>query len=384
MNLPRLPKLITKIVNRRLVVVSVLWLFGAIALVVSLLPSGAASQNGQRKRIIEETPYPGAPVQIVSVTNRRHPIKLRESFEEDDDWLKGLEIQVVNKSGKTVTHVGIDIIFERPANQAGGPPAFWPLTYGLNPFSLKIGEPILTDKIKPIRPGERISIELSDLAYVELKALLKDTYYLDVDKVKIFVTTIGFDDGTAWGGSYYIRDPDKPTGWRPKETGSTKKSAAFPLSYHHPPKWNAERWFKAALLEEAECGHADSLRHTYITHLLANAVDAPTVMQYSGHKSFQSFSVYLHKTEMGDKRACLILEEVDHFLTTSGALKTLQTNGTQDHANDAPAYPLQNHRIAGLKRKVAWLAELSVRCALRNARSHERLPQVRSLQFLEC
>lgn len=47
-----------------------------------------------------------------------------------------------------------------------------------------------------------------------------------------------------------------------------------------------------------------SLRHTYITHLLANGVDAPTVMEYSGHKSYQSFSVYLHKTDMGEKRAC--------------------------------------------------------------------------------
>jgi site-specific recombinase XerD len=36
---------------------------------------------------------------------------------------------------------------------------------------------------------------------------------------------------------------------------------------------------------------------TYITHLLANGVDAPTVMEFSGHKSYQSFSVYLHKTD---------------------------------------------------------------------------------------
>jgi integrase len=49
-----------------------------------------------------------------------------------------------------------------------------------------------------------------------------------------------------------------------------------------------------------------SLRYTYITHLLANGVDAPTVMEYSGHKSYRSFSVYLHKTDLGEERACLI------------------------------------------------------------------------------
>ena len=57
-----------------------------------------------------------------------------------------------------------------------------------------------------------------------------------------------------------------------------------------------------------------SLRHTYFTHLLANGVDAPTVMEYSGHKSFQSFSVYLHKTDLARSRACLILESVDHLI----------------------------------------------------------------------
>ncbi len=93
-----------------------------------------------------------------------------------------------------------------------------------------------------------------------------------------------------------------------------------------------------------------SLRHTYITHLLANGVDAPTVMEYSGHKSYQSFSVYLHKTDLGEKRACLILESVDHLLTTSGALKT---NRTVENASAASPHPLQNHKNQVPSRSVA-------------------------------
>jgi integrase len=93
-----------------------------------------------------------------------------------------------------------------------------------------------------------------------------------------------------------------------------------------------------------------SLRHTYITHLLANGVDAPTVMEYSGHKSYQSFSVYLHKTDLGEKRACIILEGVDHLLTTSGALKT---NRTVENASAASAHPLQNPKNEVLSRSVA-------------------------------
>lgn len=77
-----------------------------------------------------------------------------------------------------------------------------------------------TSNVPPIRPGEKVTIRLSDLAYKDLKAFLRGTCYFDgIDKIKMLVTTIGFDDGTAWGGSFYIRDPDSPHGWRPKESG---------------------------------------------------------------------------------------------------------------------------------------------------------------------
>lgn len=198
----------------------------------SFLPSRAAGQKEKRKRVIEETPYPNARVQIISVSNRRYHIKFKESFSDDDDWIKGLEVEVINKSGKTVTHVGINLLFERPPDQTGEPPILWPLNYGFDPFFLEPNEPIPTSKVRAIRPGEKVTILLSDLAYEDLKAFLRDARFDGIDKIKMFVTTIGFDDGTARGGSFYIRDPDSPGGWRPKERapGSTKKSAAFPFS----------------------------------------------------------------------------------------------------------------------------------------------------------
>lgn len=201
----------------------------AFFVVSSFLPPEAASQTGKRKRVIEETPYPNAPVQIVGVTNRRYHIKFKESLLDDDDWLKGLEVEVINKSDKTVTHVGIDLFFERPPDQAGEPPIVWPLNYGFDPFFLNPGEPIPASKIRPIRPGEKASIRLSDLAYEDLKAFLRDTRYFDsIEKMKMFVTTIGFDDGTAWGGSFYIRDPDGPGGWSPKKKPQAARMAQKP------------------------------------------------------------------------------------------------------------------------------------------------------------
>lgn len=74
------------------------------------------------------------------------------------------------------------------------------------------------------------------------------------------------------------------------------------------------------------------------------------MMEYSGHKSYQSFSVYLHKTDLGEKRACLILESVDGFLTALGPERALKATGGQSAAS---AHPLQNHKNEDQSRSVA-------------------------------
>ena len=221
-----------------------------LALALSL-PFGAATQTGQRKRIIEETPYPACPVKIVSTTNSRHKIRSKEPFMDDDDWLKGLKIEVVNKSDKTVTYVGIDLLFERPPEQAGQPPGFWDLNYGRDPFSMSAEEAAVASKskskIKPILPGETayIHLQLAGPPHEDLKAFLKEIGYpVAIDRIRLWVSTVGFDDGTAWGGSYYIRDPSAPHGWRLKDPpqGYPKKSAIFPFSkstYHHRLNWKS-------------------------------------------------------------------------------------------------------------------------------------------------
>jgi hypothetical protein len=53
--------------------------------------------------------------------------------------------------------------------------------------------------------------------------------------------------------------------------------------------------------------------------------------------------------DIGEKRACLILEKVDHLLTTLGTDEALKTKRTK---NGATVYPLQNHRNEGLLRSV--------------------------------
>ena len=59
-----------------------------------------------------------------------------------------------------------------------------------------------------------------------------------------------------------------------------------------------------------------------LAHRIASKIMAPritlatrirVVMQYSVPKSYQSFSVYFDKADLGEKCACVILESVDCF-----------------------------------------------------------------------
>ena len=60
---------------------------------------------------------------------------------------------------------------------------------------------------------------------------------------------------------------------------------------------------------------AHSLRHTFITDLMEKTGnDAGTVMKYSGHKTLESFSIYLHPTEQGRILATQAMESVGLLL----------------------------------------------------------------------
>jgi hypothetical protein len=61
-------------------------------------------------------------------------------------------------------------------------------------------------------------------------------------------------------------------------------------------------------------------------------------MEYSGHKSYMSFSLYLHKTDLGEKRARLTLENIDGMLTDAESAESIQNDS---NATASPAKVLR-------------------------------------------
>jgi len=72
--------------------------------------------------------------------------------------------------------------------------------------------------------------------------------------------------------------------------------------------------------------------------------DAGTVMKYSGHKSLESFSIYLHPTEQGCILATQAMESVGLLLGGFGGQEGQQG---QQGLKTEPVKPLQTEELAG-------------------------------------
>lgn len=85
---------------------------------------------------------------------------------------------------------------------------------------------------------------------------------------------------------------------------------------------------KAAKLAKINYGQANgftchSFRHTFVTRMMeATGNDVALVMSYSGHRSMESFKIYLHPTQKGSILANQHIETVGqlvgHFYGNSG------------------------------------------------------------------
>lgn len=87
-----------------------------------------------------------------------------------------------------------------------------------------------------------------------------------------------------------------------------------------------------------------SFRHTAITHWMeVTANDAGSVMKWSGHKTLESFSVYLRPRLEGRILATQAMDNVDGILTAQGGVESVRSVGS---AEERAAKLLQNKQLA--------------------------------------
>ncbi len=183
-------------------------ILSAFALRVALAEPSQPFDPPQRDRIVVRRPWPVEPVKVVAVKNKKNAsIQTGKTFSDDDNWLDGFKVIVVNNSDKVVTAVTVEMIFRREFGDQR-PPVAQDLHFSHSPFQPEYAR---RHREKFIKIGETAELELIPENYAILRERLARKGYSTISQVELVVREVGFEDGSALlAGTLWIQDPNNP------------------------------------------------------------------------------------------------------------------------------------------------------------------------------
>jgi hypothetical protein len=211
----------------------------------------------RRDRTVVRKPWSVEPVKVVAAKNKKkEKIEIGKAFDDDDDWLDGFTVTVVNNYDKTVTAMVMEMVFRRDPGDSRLPLA-WSLSFGPGPFR---PEYLQRDPNRVIKVGETADLHLTTEEYSYLKRTLQQTGFpVSIRRVELVIREVGFEDGSALlAGTLFLQDPNHPN-------DPTKKIRADKKFHHNRknpqvPKSSSQVSFSKASLTSAvpsECYAVD-------------------------------------------------------------------------------------------------------------------------------
>ena len=182
---------------------------GVLGAPVSPPAARGAWQEGER--VLKKSSFPGEPIQIIKVKNKKRDIPVGEKFKDDDaEWLRGLTITVRNDSGRDITHLSFAVLFPANKNQSSSEYSYtFDFMWGLSPFSKHYKESRRLRPERVIKQNQRFDLTLSDEQYSHIQKVLSSLGYPSVREIEIWIHEVGFDDGTSWRGGRIVHPAER-------------------------------------------------------------------------------------------------------------------------------------------------------------------------------
>lgn len=175
-----------------------------LTLLLLAVGGGLANATLQTEKTIETLPYGNEPVDLQEIKYKGESIKAGEKIRADSEWLRDVSLQLTNKSGKLIVYV--DVAFDFPETKSTGAVTSYSLRLGNRP-----GGPYSGRTPLEFKPGESLKVSLAE-EYDKLKHFVEKSHPIaSLNRVRVRVNFIGFDDGTAWSAGSFVRlDPSNP------------------------------------------------------------------------------------------------------------------------------------------------------------------------------
>ncbi|HEX8069363.1 MAG TPA: hypothetical protein VF546_05400 [Pyrinomonadaceae bacterium] len=171
------------------------------------LASAHAGTQRDGEKQVKKTSYPNEPVEIVELKNRAGKLPLNEKFKGPAaEWLRGLTFTISNPSGKDITYVALNLYFpKRPDAPPSEPGYVCDLIFGVSPQSARYNDFRQRHPDKRLKHNEKLALTLTDEQFDNIQRVLAALGYPPgIDSVEVWLSEVGFDDGTLWKGGQII------------------------------------------------------------------------------------------------------------------------------------------------------------------------------------
>lgn len=176
----------------------------------AIFSSNLKAQPQIRDRIIHKKRDFNPPADISLIKTKIGKILPNKELRANEDWFEDLAIIVTNTYDKPINHISLSIRFPRQ-----DPPEkrkkerkldfVIPLNYGESPIP-RIDGSVRKNTATPILPGQSIELTLSKKEYSEIRRNLRESNFPpNIDVIDVYITTIGFTDGTVWLGGKILK-----------------------------------------------------------------------------------------------------------------------------------------------------------------------------------
>jgi hypothetical protein len=177
--------------------------------------NSATNKAGQETaKQVNKLSYRDEPIDIIEVKNRKGKIPLNEKFKDDSaHWLRGLTFTINNSSGKNITYLNLVLSFPQNAelDPAQTPTYIFDLMFGVSPQAASYNDFRRRHPDKVLKQRERLALSLTDEQFEHIMKVLSSLGYpLNVEKLEIWISEVGFDDGTLWKGGKIFKTEAQP------------------------------------------------------------------------------------------------------------------------------------------------------------------------------
>jgi hypothetical protein len=181
---------------------------GLVCCCLVTLPS-AHTQVG-KGRVVESSVGEG-PVEFVGLSVAGQKARVLDSFVAGKDWLRTLTLKFKNTHARSIVHMRVELEVEKTGDMRY--PLRLPMTFGERPTQAPTARP--SESPERIAPNKEKELTLSESTYDFLLQYMQENQVEDIDKVKVFVELVVFDDDMAWGHGGHVlrRDPNDPQRW---------------------------------------------------------------------------------------------------------------------------------------------------------------------------